>query len=102
MSMAMASGFVRVGAVAILAACGLAASPAMGQVRPPEEGYQKAPNADFGPGLGFFDARLDAEGVALKKVTDRVDALRKTAAWAVGGAREADQEVRCSTRPTSA
>jgi hypothetical protein len=88
MSLIRAAGFVRLGAYAIVLACGLAASrTASAQVAPPAEGYKFAPNADYGPGLGFYDARLDADGVPLEKVTAIIAAMRKTPA---AGMREAD------------
>ncbi len=78
---------LRFGALAMVLVCGLAASPTFAQVRPPDDGFPKVANADFGPGLPFFDVRLDSEGLPLANVTARIDALTKSAGWP---ARDAD------------
>ncbi len=81
MGLTGASATARASVLAMVVACGMGLSlTAMGQVDPQmttkasparsDANIKSEPNADFGPGLPFFDARLDGDGQVLARVTD--------------------------------
>ena len=81
MRLTRASATARASVLAMVVACGMGLSlTAMGQVDPQlttkatptrsDVNIKSEPSADFGPGLPFFDARLDGDGAVLARVTD--------------------------------